>query len=273
MDILSFRNYKYTSNRQNMLSEILKLLWYKENEIVVFLIVASLGNAPASSIAQKANIKRTTCYQLLEMLSEKGIIKKHIKSKIRFYSAITLEELEKKLKSSIWDLSSGLQIIERNREEIERSYSKNYWNTRVSFYEWFDDIKNAYEEILDSDDKEILTFAKKDFNIKTHPLKSFWDKYYYKRLELWKESFNIVGDDNSEAQQFEYNIKKLRHNLKLPNSIISTYWDLKISWDKIIIVSQNEGRIFGLLIENTEIAKMFKDIFRVVWKSFAKDTI
>lgn len=64
------------------------------------------------------------------------------------------------------------------------------------------------------------------------------------------------------------NEKKLRFTIEVPSSDICTYGDTKISGNRIIIVSQSEGRIFGVMIENAGLSKMFASIFKRIWASY-----
>ena len=52
-----------------MLGDILKALSLSKQESDIFMQLARLDSAPASRIAQKTRLKRTTCYQLLEDVS------------------------------------------------------------------------------------------------------------------------------------------------------------------------------------------------------------
>ncbi len=247
-----------------MLENILQNLWYKDLEIKIFLCSASLGISPASTIAKKTGIKRTTCYQILEQLCQKRIVKRHLKAKMKFYEAITLDELSAFLKSSINDLQKNYSDLEQNKQDLEKLYQKNIWDTQISFYEWFDDIKLIYDWILDADDNEIYSLTNRDFVMKKHPLKEYWDKYFLRRIVKNKYSYTI-SSKQEWIPEIETNENKFRKTLKIPDSEISVYWDIKVSWNTFAIVSQHEWRIFWVTIENEWIAKMFKSLIKEVW--------
>lgn len=149
--------------------------------------------APASRIAQKTHLKRTTCYQVLEQLCQKKIIKKHLKSKMRYYEAIPINELLNLIKTSIDDLNLTFKNLENNKNELEKMYQKNIGTTTLSFYEGFEDIKQAYDSILHTPDQEIYSLTRRQFNINNHPLKSYWNKYLNERLSLKKMSYNLIN--------------------------------------------------------------------------------
>jgi hypothetical protein len=118
---------------------------------------------------------------------------------------------------------------------------------------------------LQAKDTEIYSLTNRDFIMKKHPLREYWDKYYLKRLEKWKYSFTVSSGQISESE-LEVNIGKMRRTLKVPDSVIPIYWDIKVSGNTFAIVSQHEWRIFWVTIENEWIAKMFKSLIKEVWK-------
>ncbi len=251
-----------------MLEKILTNLWYKDIEIKIFLSAASIWASPASLIAKKTWIKRTTCYTMLEWLCQKNIMRRIIKSWMRYYEAIWIEELSDFLKWNIDWLLTDFKELERNKTELQKLYVKNIWDTKISFFEWFDDIKQAYDGLLREQDDEIYSLVNRDFNIKNHPLKEYWDKYYYKRLELKKMSYTVSNSTDNTKPKIESNDKKLRKSLVLPEEILPVFWDVKVTGDNLVLISQNEGRIFWISIKNKWFANMFKKLIKELWKKY-----
>ncbi|MBP8016648.1 hypothetical protein KAZ01_01450, partial [Candidatus Gracilibacteria bacterium] len=237
-----------------MLKNILKNLGYKDQEVNIFLQTASLGISPASLIAKKSNLKRTTCYQILELLCQKGIIKKHIKSKLRYYEAISIDDLITFVKTNIDDLNNSYENLKKNKNDLEKIYQKQIGDTSVSFYEGFDDIKQAYDSILNTNDNEIYSMTKKQFSTSNHPLHTYWQKYLNHRLSYKKMSYNIINGEDIKKSNIKIENKKLRNTLEISKDIFPIFGDIKVSGDKFVIISQQEGRIFGILIQNQELA-------------------
>jgi len=63
----------------------LKELGLQENEAAVYLSVAKLGEAPASQIAKKANLPRTTAISILEKFYKDGLISTHKYKGVTYY--------------------------------------------------------------------------------------------------------------------------------------------------------------------------------------------
>mgnify|MGYP001575212830 FL=1 len=79
--------------------ESLQKLGLKRKESLVYLATLDLGTAsPASIIAKKAHVNRTTAYDILEQLIEKGVIVSFEKQKTKYYEALPPAKLVAYLK-------------------------------------------------------------------------------------------------------------------------------------------------------------------------------
>jgi sugar-specific transcriptional regulator TrmB len=95
-------------------------LGFKSNEVKVYLALTKLGESPASRVAKKADLPRTTVISILEKLASDGMLSTH-KYKGAFYywieSPKTLQQLfENKIKIAVGlgDLLSNLYHTEAN---------------------------------------------------------------------------------------------------------------------------------------------------------------
>lgn len=73
----------------------LRELGLQENEVLVYMSLAKLGEAPASQVAKKANLPRTTAISILEKFRKEGLISAHKYKTVTYYwieSAKVLKE-------------------------------------------------------------------------------------------------------------------------------------------------------------------------------------
>ncbi len=248
-----------------MLQNILKTLGLDQNEQDIFIHLARLENAPASRIAAKTGLKRTTCYQLLENLVKRNLVKRSISHNIRYYSAVSPKELQRALQNSIKPLEEAQNLISKNLQEINKYYRPSQQETQVGFFEGYDEIKTVYEDILAQEDREIWSMVRKE-ETAGHPLKSFWQSYLKQRIEKGKKSYTFVPADQESQKYIADNKKEGRQTVSIEAAKIPIYGDLKVSGNLVAIISQHRGRIFGLEIRDAKIAAMFKGILKTLWK-------
>ena len=67
--------------------QILKEYGLSDNEIKVYLASLSLGTSKVNEISKKADLLRTTTYEVLKTLVEKGLVSYVIKSGVRYFEA------------------------------------------------------------------------------------------------------------------------------------------------------------------------------------------
>jgi sugar-specific transcriptional regulator TrmB len=252
-----------------MLHQILPHIGLNEKETEIFMQTAKLGGAPASRIAQKTSIKRTTCYQILEQLCERKIMQRHIHAKTRYYTSATIPELLDIFEKQIENLNSAHTQLQENQKHLEKMYNKTIGETEIIFYEGWDDIKNIYDQILNEKDKDIYSIMKKQ-DTKDHPLSSYWKQYLARRIKAKKHSYSLVPKTDDTNIYVTSSYREKRDTLTVPPKDIAIFGDIKVSGKSTAIISQHEGRIFGILIKDEKIAKMFKDILRALWKQYSK---
>ncbi len=251
-----------------MLGDILKALSLSKQESDIFMQLARLDSAPASRIAQKTRLKRTTCYQLLEDLVKRNIIKRSIKYGVRYYTAATPSELVVILDKRSEPLLAAKSQLAKNISEIEKFYHGGAQNTAISFYEGYDEIKLIYDKILAQDDSDIYSILRK-MDTTNHPLSEYWKKYLKERLAKRKKSYSIVPADQQAETYLKSSRVEKRMAVKVDPDDIEIYGDLKVCGRLVGLVSQHEGRIFGITIEDEKIAKMFKGMIKTLWKHYS----
>jgi len=251
-----------------MLPQILKNLGLDEREIRIFLQAAHQKLAPVSQIAKKAGLKRTTCYQIIENLVKRKFIKRYIQHGIKYYAAATPEELQQLLSKMVapFDEARGLLT---DTAELKKFYNIGRNDTQIAFYEGYEEIKLAYDKILDQGDGEIYSLLRKE-DSSAHPLKKYWEKYLRRRLEQGKKSYSMVPAEPQSKTYLKDSTRENRRTLSIRSQDLPITGDLKVCGDLIALISQNEGRIFGLTIENPETAAMFKGMLKILWKHFSK---
>jgi len=230
--------------------------------------LARLDSAPASRVAQKTRLRRTTCYQILENLVGKKFIKRNIRFGVRYYSSLSPEELAARIEENLQPLANARDMLTERNREIRLFYGKQASEAKISFYEGFDEIKLIYDKILAEEDREIYSLLRKQ-DTTNHPLQSYWKKYFKKRLALDKHTFAIVPNDKSSRVYIDESRREKRQTLAVNPKKLHIFGDLKVSGNLFAYISQHQGRIFGVTMESPEIATMFRDIIKLLREHFS----
>ncbi|MBU0471921.1 MAG: helix-turn-helix domain-containing protein, partial [Nanoarchaeota archaeon] len=103
--------------------ETLKQIGLSDGEIKVYLALLKLGVSPVSNIKEETNLHRTTIYDFVEKLLNKGLASYVIKNKVKYFKAAHpdkllsfVKEKEDNIKEALPEL---IKLTEFEREEIK----------------------------------------------------------------------------------------------------------------------------------------------------------
>lgn len=221
----------------------------------VYLASLELGSATVIEIAKKADIKRTTAYDILVDLAQKGLISETSRGKKRLFVGEDPEKIKK-------DLQNKERVFSEILPLLKSIHNVRGVKPRIRFYEGIAGLKETYNDTLKYTG-EMLAFASEDV-IKI--LGSDWAYNYIKkrvqnklRLRAIIPASEIISRDYYPKDQKHLRVSKLIDPKKYPFSMeINIYGHSKVS-----LMSSKEQ--LGLVIESTEIYNTMKLIFKLVW--------
>jgi HTH-type transcriptional regulator, sugar sensing transcriptional regulator len=221
----------------------------------VYLACLELGSATVIEIAKKAGIKRTTAYDILMDLIQKGLVSETSKGKKRLFIGEDPEKIKKDLQSKERLLSEILPLL-------KSVYNVRGVKPKIRYYEGIEGIKETYNDTLKYSG-EILAFASEDV---VKILGSDWvTKYVSNRVKKGihakaiMPASEIISKDYYLKDQEHLRTSKLIDPKKYPFSMeINIYGHSKVS-----LMSSKEQ--MGIVIESTEIYNTMKLIFDLIW--------
>ena len=247
-----------------MLAQLLKL-GLAQKEASIYLALISLGiSSPVSTIAKKANINRTTTYDILEMLLEKGLAIGQKKKSSQYYEALPPEKIVAYLKEQSEKFSHLAKDAEAVLPELNAQY-KASGRPKVYFYEGDEGLIRVYEETLTSHE-EILAYASDQANQDAIP---WYFPQYYKRRAAKKIPIRALFPDTpKDRARHSLDSQELRKSRLLPKNKLDFTPEINFFDNKIMIADWKEK--LGIIIESKEIAAVFKQTFELAWEAAEK---
>lgn len=244
-----------------MLKKELEKLNLSPKEADVYVALLELGETSIERISQKSKIKRTTVYDVIKTLKEKGLVMSLKKKKRNLYYAEDprilgnqLEEKKTVLNNILPQLLSIANFIDKKPD--------------IRFFEGIEGIKNIYRDTLNYPGQEILMWGSTDV-FKYFDEDFMWNYYLQRRIEkkIWMRAIGqdlevvrkIKSDDNQSLRQTRlHNFKEFPFDVE-----INLYGKSKIG-----IMAFKEQ--FGLIVESEKIYNTLKSIFELNWKMLEK---
>jgi sugar-specific transcriptional regulator TrmB len=242
-----------------MLAKELEKLNLNTKEARLYLALLELGEANIQRITTKAKLKRTTVYDVLDSLKEKGLVNTTKIKKRTYYYA----ENPKKIETILEEKMNTLQKVMPELLSITNLIDKK---PKIKFFEGQEGIKNVYRDTLKYKDSKMMAWASNEA-ITDFDIDWLWDVYVIERVKnkIWQRS--IVPNIKEMRHVQKYDQEHLR-KIKLVDLEEGLFFEVEInlySNNKIGIMSFKEE--FGLIIESTKIYNTLKAIFELQWQA------
>jgi sugar-specific transcriptional regulator TrmB len=253
-----------------MILETLRKIGFSEKEARVYMHLIRLGAQPVSVISEKAEINRTTTYDIIESLTKKGLISSIRKGSATYFKALDPKNLLNYLER---EKVEQTKKIEKQQKEISALLPalislENPESTKpkVSFYEGEKGLRQAYEDTLTSSET-ILAYA----NVETmhEGLPNFFPEYYQRRGIEKKIHIKAICPDNKiSIERHKRDKKENRESILIPASEYDFSPEINIYDDKVLIASWREK--MAIIIKSKEIADFHKKMYKLCWAQAKK---
>jgi len=242
------------------IKQVLQEYGLSEKEAIVYIMLLSLGTSTVNNISKKTGLIRTTTYDILKSLKEKGIVSIIVKNKFQYFQATAPEKL--------------IQILEEKKEKINsilpdlKSLHLKVSNLpSVELFEGKEGIKSVYQDII-NEKKSLSAISNTHFIFNVLP---FFTPNFIKNRIKNKINIKLLNEKTKESIELmkkkdKQELRETRFIPELKDIVITEY----IYGEKVAIINTNPEDPFGILIRNNDFAKAQKLLFDLLWKTAEK---
>jgi len=230
-----------------------------EKEAKVYLAALELGETNIQRLSKKSKIKRTTIYDVVDSLKDKGLLASILKNKHRYYLASDPRELEQKLEERKLSIKAILPELLSIANIIDKK-------PKIKFYEGIEGIKEIYLDTLKYPDSPIWAWVTDEiFGLMDD---EFIDYYLSQRIKkkIWAY---VIASDTPKIRTYKSLDNKFLRQTRL---VRAENFNIEVEID---LYGQNRigimafGERVGLIIESQKLFNTLKSIFNVNWDSLA----
>ncbi|MEK6868216.1 MAG: helix-turn-helix domain-containing protein [Nanoarchaeota archaeon] len=232
------------------IKEVLSEIGLSHGEISVYLALLKLGSSPVSKIKEESELHRTTIYDFVEKLLNKGLINYVVRNNVKHYNATDPEKIVEFLKEKLEHINTVLPEL-RKLKQFQKEEIK------VEVYKGKEGLKTVMLECLRLG-KEVVGMGIDDALFK-EALPTFIEQY---QRELRERNIHerILTTINAT---YLFNQKQTHYKF-LPENYFSPTSTL-IYGDKVQIVIWKPS-LTTVMIENKDMADSYRKHFEVLWK-------
>lgn len=246
------------STQNHKLIEILKNIGLEEVEANVYVTSLSLGATSVLRIAKHSEIKRTTCYGVIESLHKKGLMRTELRGLKQVYIAENPEKLELILESKQQEFKNNLpQFIALQRLQGTESTIKLYTGLKVLQEIYMQTLK----EIKHGEDYLVIANQESWYNLDPE----FAIKYIEERAKLPIKTRLLLQDSEISRTHKKYE-RNYNEEIKFFPSDTSINVDT-ILLPKKLIIAELLPPYTITVIENTSIIELHRELFEINWKT------
>lgn len=238
-----------------MLTDKLMRLGFNDKEAKVYLALLELGEATINQICLKTKIKRTTTYDVITSLKEKGYLTSTLKGSRKKYIAKDPRELETKLEQRKVLLRTMMPELLSICNLIERK-------PKVRFYEGDEGLKEIYMDTLKYPNQPIYSWVTDEVwgILDTEFLYSYLDSRV--KNKIW--AYVIAQDTKKNRAYRDDDAKYIRKTLFESDPDFHVEVEIDLYGDRNIGIMVF-GEKIGLVIESKKLYNTIKSIFDSQW--------
>lgn len=241
---------------QDPLFRDLEKLNYSVNESKVYLTLVKLGPSLAGKIAKEAQLDRSSTYNALKGLIQRGVVSTVFENKRTIY----VPEHPKKILNYYQEKE---EIAQKIIPRLEEQFSFQKQKSSVKLFQGYKGLKTVFQDILDSTDKGKTYFVIGSEGLFTQKM-PYYAPIFRKRKELKQIKTKVLireGRINRKRSKYsEY--KTVPSNVESPATI--NIYDNKVA----IFIWEEPPQV--IMIENENVKKTFENYFSFMWKNAKK---
>jgi len=232
-------------------------LGLRPQEAKVYLACLEIGQASATQISENSGVQRTFVYDILNGLSERGLISPVEIGGIKKFSALSIDKFRALQKAKLHKFDVILPEI----KALEKTTGDR---PRVQFFEGVEGIKATFEDTLKTLDRgdEILGYVTAE-GFYQHEWKYAQD-YIKRRVEKGISGRGILQNTKEIKIFTEPATEELRTFRLVPADLFPFSNEINIYANKVAIMSL-VGELMSVIIESESVARTQRSIFELAW--------
>ncbi|MDP1884181.1 MAG: helix-turn-helix domain-containing protein [Candidatus Moranbacteria bacterium] len=227
---------------------------FDKKEAQVYITILELGEGTIAEITKKSLIKRSTVYEMIELLKKRGIISQSRRKK----RPVFLAENPKKLLELLEEEKRGLEEIMPELLSITNLIDKK---PKIRYFEGKEAYKEVFNDVLKYPGVEMLG----TFNEKFWDYEGFFTDYFMPERQEKKIWARILFRNNPVLRDVAEELGAYFSQTKLvPSEKFNIQIEMVVyGYNKVGFVSYNEE--MAIIIESQKIHDTQKGFFETIW--------
>jgi len=246
----------------SQINQTLLELGLSNKEIKTYLACLELGECTIQELSEKSGVKRTSIYNFLDNLKNKGLISEIKKDLRNVFIAEDPRILIENAKKQIQNTENQIKSIEQTMPELLAIFNVPGKKAKIQFFEGINGLKKLYNDTLIPNS---TLYGWIDIDSVTKTMGDWIWEYLDKRVKI-NMNYKVVAKPGEWQKGTKINdTTQLRETKLVENVKFDTEIDLY--GDNKVAIYSFRPPYAGLIIEDQAIYNTLKSIWQVVWDS------
>ena len=229
-------------------SKVLEKLGFSPNEIKIYLVLNQHSSLKAGKISKLAKIDRSSCYNSLKLLLEKGLASYVLVGRVKWFQTTGPKRLLEFVKEQEEDVKSILP-------KLHEMHIRNKMEGQVRLFKGIKGVKSIFLDIARTGKDNFVFGSEGQFSERIPEFAMQFDRLK-KENKIHTQLLIRRGRKELDNKTTEY---RSLSNVSESPAVTNIYGD------KVAIIIWTEEPE-GIIIENPATAKAYKSYFDVMWK-------
>lgn len=244
---------------QTILLDVLREQWLSTKEANIYMACLSLGRASVGTIARKSGENRVTTYSVINTLLQKWYINEIIKNKVRYYSAVSPELLEKKAEEKLEKLKKYLPELAL----LDINFAQN--KAKVEIFEWLDGVKRMCDEVFAETDYIHVFLGADTMDLE---FKDYMDNTFIPRRIRAGIPIDVISSATAAS---DFYVQTAAKSLRRVVSINEPFFELSgelfmYAPGRMALCLYSSDELLGIKIDSDHLYKSLYSIFQLIRK-------
>lgn len=243
----------------------LRKIGLTQGEVKVYDSLLELGETTRTNLAKKSGISPSKIYDVINRLTEKGLVSSVRKNGSLHFSAASPERLCTFLEQKEQDIRKEREIIDSLMPALLSKYQKTDEEVDVEVFYGWEGLKTVFISLENSMGKgdESLVFGA---SIGKHPEQAdiFFSKHQQRvNTRGYKVRIIFNEDMRSRKDRYSYYVNHSLHKIRFLHQ--ETFTELYIYKDSVLFLMLMKKPI-AIRVKNDEAVDSMKKFFETIWK-------
>ena len=228
-----------------------------EKEARIYLTCLGLRSSTVYKISKQAGLPRSTCYEILESLAQKGLVSSFQKNKVKYFTAEDPHTLVRVSEQKLEELNNALP-------QLLALYGTSGRKPTVRFYEGKIAVNSVLEEFV-SEAKELLSISSTD------EIVAFGEDFmkYVKKRVAKRIPAKVIMNDSDTARKLQASGSSQLREVRILAGPYEHH-TLTFIWNNKVATFTMQKNISVLVVESEDVSQLYKSMFNFMWHTLGQ---